>query len=103
MDRTIPSFRIALGMEEAEWKQFRSALGKSDIKKFDEMFEIPRAYISACSNSVQYVRLHPILISILFRHYKQLSECIKQVEQMSTKVEGLEKTYSQQQLKLFDF
>jgi hypothetical protein len=49
MGRTIPSFRIALTIEEGEWKPFRNALDKSDRKKFDEMFDIPRLYISACS------------------------------------------------------
>jgi hypothetical protein len=37
MGRTIPSFRIALAMEEEEpeWKKpFRNALDKSDRKKF---------------------------------------------------------------------
>jgi hypothetical protein len=38
------------------------------------------------------VRLYPIMMSILFHHHKQLAECIEQVEQMSTKVEGLEKS-----------
>src|SRR5215210_8309138 len=76
MGRTIPSFRIALAMEKEDWKPFRNALDKSDRKKFDEMFELPKFYISACSNSVQYVRLHPILVSILLYHYKQLTECI---------------------------
>jgi hypothetical protein len=80
MGRTIPSFRIALAMEKEEWKPFRNALGKSDRKKFDEMFDIPRFYISACSNSVQYVRPHPILISIVLYHYRQLTECISEVE-----------------------
>jgi hypothetical protein len=89
MGRTIPSFRIALAMEKEEWKPFRSALDRTDRKKFDEMFDIPRSYISACSYSVQYVRLHPILMSILFHHYKQLSECTAQVEQIEVKVEGL--------------
>jgi hypothetical protein len=65
MGRTIPSFRIALAMEKEEWKPFRNALDKSDRKKFDEMFDVPRLYISACSYSVQYVRLHPIMMSIL--------------------------------------
>jgi hypothetical protein len=50
MGRTIPSFRIALEMEKAEWKPFRNALDKSDRKKFDEMLlDIPRLYTSACS------------------------------------------------------
>jgi len=35
MGRTIPSFRIALAMDEKEeWKPFRNALDKSDRKEF---------------------------------------------------------------------
>ncbi|HEX6281521.1 MAG TPA: hypothetical protein VFZ67_04785 [Nitrososphaera sp.] len=82
MGRTIPSFRIALAMEERDWKPFRNALDKSERKMFDEMFDIPRFYISACSNSVQLVPLHPIIMSILFHHYKELTECIKGVERI---------------------
>jgi hypothetical protein len=89
MGRTIPSFRIALAMEKEEWKPFRNALDKSDRKRFDEMFDISRSYISACSYAVQPVRLYPILISILFHHYKELTECINQVEQIEAKVEDL--------------
>jgi hypothetical protein len=64
-------------MEERGWKPFRNALDKSDRKKFDEMFDIPRFYISACSDSVQYARTSaPILMSILLYHYKELTECI---------------------------
>jgi hypothetical protein len=78
------SFRIALAMEEEEeWKPFRNALDKSDRKNFDEMFIIPRFYISARSYSVQYVRLH---------HFKWQTECIKEVEQIESKVEGLQQT-----------
>jgi hypothetical protein len=86
MGRTIPSFRIAFDLEEWEWKPFRNALDKSDRKRFDEMFDIPRSYISACSYAVQPVRLYPILMSILFHHYKQLTECIEQVEQIEARV-----------------
>jgi len=32
--------------------------------EFDEMLEIPRLYISACYYSVQYLRLHLILMAI---------------------------------------
>jgi hypothetical protein len=88
MGRTIYPPLEALDLEEREWKPFRNALDKSDRKKFDEMFDIPRFYISACSYSVQYVQLHPILMSILFHHFKQLTECIKQVQKMEAKVEG---------------
>jgi hypothetical protein len=82
----VPSFRIALAMEEREWKPFRNTLEKSDRKKFNEMFDIPRLYISACSYAVQPVRLYPILMSILLYCYEQLRECISQVEQIMVKV-----------------
>jgi len=51
------------------------------------MFDIPRLYISACSNSVQLVPLHPIVISILFHDYKQLTQCISEVERIEAKIE----------------
>ncbi len=64
MGRTIPSFRIALAMEEAEWKPFRNALDKSDKRKFDEMmFDIPRLYVSAWSYLLTaHKALYPILL-----------------------------------------
>jgi hypothetical protein len=55
------------------------------------MWDIPKWYISACSNSVQYVRLHPILMSILLYHYKQLTECISEVERIEAKVNNSKK------------
>ena len=82
MGRTIPSFRLALEMEKEDWRPFRNALDKSDRKEFDEMFDIPRFYLSTCSNSVHLVPLHPVSMSILFHHYKELNQCIKEVEQM---------------------
>src|SRR5919107_5222256 len=91
MGRTVPSFRIALELEKAEWKPFRNALDKSDRKKFDEMWDIPRWYISACSNSVQYVRLHPILMSILLYDYKELTQCISEVERIEARVNSSKK------------
>jgi hypothetical protein len=86
MGRTLPSFQIALAMEKEEWKPFRNTSHKSDGKKFGEMWDIPRWYISDCSNSVQYVRLHPTLMSILLYDYKQLTECISEVERIENKV-----------------
>jgi hypothetical protein len=80
MGRTIQSFRIALDFEERKWKPFRNALNKkSDRKESDEMFDIPRLYESACSNSVQLVPLHPIIMSILFHHYKELNDALNRL------------------------
>lgn len=67
-------------MEKSEWKTFRNTLDESERKEFDEMRDIPKLYVSACSNSVQLVPLHPIILSILFPHYKELKEWICEVE-----------------------
>ena len=69
-------------MEKKEWTTLFNALDKYEKKEFDEMVDITRLYVSACSNSVQLVPLHPIIISILFHHYKELKECISEVEQI---------------------
>jgi hypothetical protein len=50
------------------------------------MWDIPRLYTSACSYAVQPVRLYPILMSILLHHFKELTECIKEVERIEVKV-----------------
>jgi hypothetical protein len=54
------------------------------------MGDIPKLYISTCSNFVQLVPLHPIVMSILFHHYKELKECISEVERMGIKLEHLQ-------------
>jgi hypothetical protein len=79
-------------MEKEESKSFRNDLDKSDRKKFDEMWDIPRLYASTCSNSCQLVSLHPIILSILFHHhYKELKECISEVERIEAKVNSSKK------------
>ena len=77
MGRTIPSYRIATEIERSKWKPFRQALSK---KMFDEMMTYPRLYNSAGSNACRPLLIHPILISILFEHYKQLDVLRKSVE-----------------------
>jgi hypothetical protein len=46
LGRTTPSFRMVIEKERKEWKPFREALDKKGRKIFEEMFDIPRLYIS---------------------------------------------------------
>lgn len=73
MGRTIPSFRIAMYQEEKSWRTFRSALDKKDRSSFDEMFLSARSYISACMVSCNPVRINPIMMAMVFDHYKQIA------------------------------
>ena len=74
MGRTIPSYRIATENEKNRWKVFRQLLGKKDKKIYDEMMSYPKLYNSAGSNACRPELIHPILISIIFEHYKQLDK-----------------------------
>lgn len=74
MGRTIPSYRIATEIERSKWKIFRLRLDKKDREKFDEMMSYPRLYNSAGSNACRPILIHPILMSIIFEHYKQLKK-----------------------------
>ena len=77
MCRTIPSFRIAAILEEKAWKSYRKYLkNKNERKLFTEMFSITHLYNSACSNAVNPIRIHPIMMSIILHYYKMLKERI---------------------------
>lgn len=47
--------------------------------------DIPRLYVSACANSIHLVPLQPIVMSILFHHYKDLKKCILVVKRIETR------------------
>lgn len=88
MGRTIPSFRIASVMEKDEWKTFRKALNKKNRKIINDIFDISVLYNSASAYSAKYVRIHPIFMSIIFHHYKQLLKISEQINEV--KEEGKE-------------
>src|SRR6185503_6855147 len=75
MGRTIPSFRIAVVLEEKKWKEFRKYLrNKNEKNLFTHMFSIANLYNSASSNAVNPIRIYPIMMSIVFHYYKTLKE-----------------------------
>ena len=74
MGRTIPSFRIEEEIEEPKWRPFRLLMNEKDRKMFDEMLDYSRLYNSAGSNACRPMLIHPIFMSIIFEHYKQLKK-----------------------------
>lgn len=61
-------------------ENIRQQLNKEDRKTFDQMLDYSRLYNSAGSNACRSQLIHPILMSIIFEHYKQLNKIIDQVE-----------------------
>jgi hypothetical protein len=76
--RTVPSFRIAAEIERTKWKQFRAYLDKKDRKEFDRMYDCVKLHNNSCSNACRPVVIHSVLMSILFEHYKQLTNLMDQ-------------------------
>ena len=74
MGRTVPSYRMASEWEKRKWKPFRERLDKSERKIFDEMMSITRLHNVAGVGACKPVLLHPILMSIIFEHYKRINE-----------------------------
>ena len=80
MGQTVPSYRIASEIERDKWKIFRQGLDKKDKKLFDQMFSYSQLYNSAGSNASRPQLIHPILMSILLEHYRQLDSIQKQLK-----------------------
>lgn len=76
MGRTIPTATMLLHMEQQAWKPFRNALDKKDIKAFDEMLSISHTfnYAQMCSMPQHPIAIQPIMMTIVFQHYKQLAK-----------------------------
>ncbi|HZA69234.1 MAG TPA: hypothetical protein VE548_05985 [Nitrososphaeraceae archaeon] len=72
MGRTVPSYRLASDIEKRKWKIFREQLDNSERKLFDEMMSYSLLYNVAGIGACKPVLLQPILMSIIFEHFKQL-------------------------------
>jgi membrane protein insertase Oxa1/YidC/SpoIIIJ len=78
MGRTVPAYRLAAVRERRRWTVFRERLDKSERKLFDEMMSYPQLYNVAGIGACKPVLIQPMLMSIVFGHYKQLKKIAKQ-------------------------
>ena len=77
MGRTIPHLEQLSFWRKRNGEKFRKYLrNKNEKKLFTHMFSIAKLYNSASSNTVNPIRIYPIMMSILLHHYKTLKENI---------------------------
>jgi hypothetical protein len=83
---------MAAEIERTKWKRFRSLLDKKDRKMFDQMYDYFKLNSAACSNACRPVVIHPVLMSIIFEHYKQLTKLMdqKKVKDSTQKADTLD-------------
>jgi hypothetical protein len=85
MGRTIPSFRIAVAQEMAEWRAFRRALPKRDKVAFDDMLSSARLYTSASSAAVRASRFEGMAMALVFHHYRMMARALGTISEIKRK------------------
>jgi len=78
--KTVPSYRMALDKELQRWSGFARALRKEDRTVFEQMMDACRNYASAGSNATRPVMFESMVMSILLRQQKILSELEKDLD-----------------------
>ena len=82
MKRTIRSYRMALDIEIAKWKEFRDALRKPQREIFETMLLRSKLYASAGAMAARPIVLETMFMSILLDVYKRLLELAAEIERL---------------------
>jgi dethiobiotin synthetase len=78
--KTVPSFRLALEDEIANWKPFREALQTAKEREaFDVMMDMCRNNASASGNACNPIIFEPMVMSILLAQTKKIRELESQI------------------------
>ncbi len=80
MGKTVPTYRMALEFEIAQWKGFRKALRTEEERQaFDELMDMCRNNAMASGNACNPVIFEPMVMSILLFHQKRLRDLEKKL------------------------
>lgn len=74
LGRTVKSFRIALGDEEARWERASWKLNSEHRNQLREMVRLARLHASAASMSVRTSVFEAFFMALLFDTYVQTPE-----------------------------
>jgi hypothetical protein len=73
MGKTVPTYRMAIECEIANWKAFRDALTSEDEKQaFDTIMDLCRIQAMAASNACKPILFEPMVMSVLLGQQKQI-------------------------------
>jgi hypothetical protein len=87
MDKTVPSFRMALEMEIAQWDGFRDKLSPAAQEAFDELMDMCRGHATASGNACNPVIFEPMAISILLAQQRKLRQLEHELNELLEKNE----------------
>ncbi len=81
MGKTVPSYRMALEFEIANWQDFRKALPTDEEKEaFDEIMDMARNTASAGGNACNPILFEPMVMSILLGQQKRIKTLQRKID-----------------------
>jgi len=83
LGKTVPTYRMAIEWEIAQWKPFRDALPSDEEKRaFDELMDLCRVQAMAGSNACKPILFEPMAMSILLGQQLKIRSLQHQLEQL---------------------
>jgi len=84
--RTVRTYRDAVRIEEARWKDFRRTLRPSQKDRFDRIFDCARGFADAGTMMVTPRIIEVILLSAVLEIFGDLDEIQKRVQILEEKI-----------------
>jgi hypothetical protein len=82
MGKTVPTYRMAIEDEIAQWKTFRNSLPSDEEKQaFDEIIDMCRIQAMAGSNACKPILFEPMVMSILLGQQKRIRQLEKDLKE----------------------
>lgn len=87
MGRTVRTYRDAIRIEEARWKEFRRTLRPSQRERFDRIFDYARGFADAGTMMVTPRIIEVILLSAILEILGEIDEIKERVRLLGEKSE----------------
>jgi hypothetical protein len=85
--RTVRTYRDAIRIEEARWKEFRRTLRPSQRERFDRIFDYARGFADAGTMMVTPRIIEVILLSAILEILGEIEEIKERVQLLEEKTE----------------
>jgi hypothetical protein len=85
--RTVRTYRDAIRIEEARWKEFRRTLRPSQRERFDRIFDYARGFGDAGTMMVTPRIIEVILLSSILEMLGEMEEIKRRVQGLEEKIE----------------
>ncbi|MFW9812557.1 MAG: hypothetical protein ACFFF9_08870 [Candidatus Thorarchaeota archaeon] len=87
MGRTVRTYRDAIRIEEARWKEFRRTLRQSQRERFDRIFDYARGFADAGTMMVTPRIIEVIILSAILEMLGEIDEIKERVQLLEEKTE----------------